>query len=96
MTHKEFDKLKQRKQSHDELATFCIDDVVNLCREIDPNMSDSIIIQHLMTRINPDFRKEISRHESCMKVLSEFLKHAKIEQDLYDTDEKPSRLSFEP
>ena len=31
-----------------------------------------------------------------MKVLSEFLKHAKIEQDLYDTVEKPHLLSFEP
>ena len=72
MTHKEFDKLKQRKQSHDELVTFYIDDVVNLCRETHSNMPDSIIIQPLMSRLNPDFRKEISRHESCMKVLSEF------------------------
>ena len=95
ITHKEFDKLKQRKQFHDELVTFYIDDVVNLNREIDPNMSDSIIIQHLMSRLNPDFRKE-TRHESCMKVLSEFLKHEKIEQDLYDTVEKPRRLSVEP
>ena len=59
-------------------------------------MSDSIIIQHLMSGLNPDFRREISRHESCMKVLSEFLKHEKIEQDLYDTFEKPRRLSLEP
>ena len=96
MTHKEFDKLKQRKQSHDELVTFYIDDVVNLCREIDPNMSDLIIIQHSMSGLNSDFRKEISRHESRMKILSEFLKIAKIEQDLYDTVEKHRRLSFEP
>ena len=96
MTHKEFDKLKQRKQSHDELVTFYIDDVVNLSREIDPNTSDSIIIQYLRIRLNPDFREEISRHESCMKVLSRFLKHAKIEQDLYDTVEKLRQLSFEP
>ena len=60
MTHKEFDKLKQRKQSHGEFVTFYIDDVVNLCREINPNMSDSIIIQHLMSGLNPDFRKEMS------------------------------------
>ena len=49
-----------------------------------------------MSGLNPDFRREISRHESCMKVLSEFLKHEKIEQDLYDTFEKPRRLSLEP
>ena len=49
-----------------------------------------------MSGLNPDFRKEISRHESCMKILSEFLKHAKIEHDLYDTVEKHRRLSFEP
>ena len=29
MIHKEFDKLKQRKQSHDELVTFYIGYVVN-------------------------------------------------------------------
>ena len=49
-----------------------------------------------MSGLNSDFRKEISRHESRMKILSEFLKIAKIEQDLYDTVEKHRRLSFEP
>ncbi|CAF4792818.1 unnamed protein product, partial [Rotaria sp. Silwood2] len=67
-----------------------------LCSEIDPSMPDSIIIKHLMSGINPDFRKEISRHESCMNVLNEFLKYAKIEQDLYDTFEKSRQLSIEP
>ena len=48
-------------------------------------MSDSITIQHLMSGLNHSFRKELSRHESCMSTLNEFLKYAKIEQDLHDT-----------
>jgi hypothetical protein len=48
-------------------------------------MPDTVIIQHLMSGINPEFRRELSRRESAMQVLTEFLKHAKIEQDLHDT-----------
>ncbi|CAF4587004.1 unnamed protein product, partial [Rotaria sp. Silwood2] len=95
MIHKKFDQLKQRKQLHNEPVTAYIDDVINLCREIDPAMSDSIIIQHLMSGINPDFKKEISRHEACLYNLNEFLKYAKIEQDLHDTFDKSQQLSFE-
>jgi len=96
MVHKKFDKLKQRKQQHDEPVTSYFDDVVNLCREIDSDMSDPIIIQYLMSGLNPDFRKELSRRESSMTTLKEFLKYAKIEQDLYDTFEKSRHLSLEP
>ncbi|CAF3145732.1 unnamed protein product [Rotaria sp. Silwood2] len=88
LAHQNFDKLKQRKQQHDEPVTSYFDDVVKLCREIDPDMSDKIIIHHLMSGLNPDFKKELSRRESSMNTLSEFLKHAKIEEDLYDTFEK--------
>ncbi|CAF1495295.1 unnamed protein product [Rotaria magnacalcarata] len=95
MNHTKFDKLKQRIQLPDEPVTSYIDDVINLCREIDSHMSDSIIIQHLMSGLNPDFRKEISRRESCMNTLSEFFKYAKIEQDLYDTFEKSRHLTLE-
>jgi hypothetical protein len=48
-------------------------------------MSEKIIIQHLMSGINPDFRKELSRRESSITTLNEFLQYAKIEQDLHDT-----------
>ncbi|CAF1380705.1 unnamed protein product [Rotaria sordida] len=95
MIHKKFDKLKQRIQSHDQLVTSYIDDVINLCREIDPYMSDSLIIQHLMSGLNPNCRKELFRRESCMNTLNEFLKYTKIEEDLYDTFEKSRQLSLE-
>ncbi|CAF4097207.1 unnamed protein product [Rotaria sordida] len=49
-----------------------------------------IIIQHLMSGINPDFRKELLRRESSINTLNEFLKYAKIEQDLHDTFRSPS------
>jgi Retrotransposon gag protein/Zinc knuckle len=93
---KKFDKLKLRKQSNDEPVTSYTDDVIKLCREIDPNMSDPIIIQHLMSGLSPDFKKELSRRESSMNTLKEFLKYAKIEQDLHDTFEKSRTLSLEP
>ena len=83
--HKKFDKLKQRIQPPDEPVTSYTDDIINLCRDIDSKMSDSTTIQHMMSGINPEFRKELSRHSSCMNSLTEFLMQAKIEQDLYDT-----------
>ena len=85
MTHTKFDKLTQRKQRHDESVTAYFDEIVTLCREVDPNMPDPVIIQHLMSGINPEFRRELSRRDSAMQVLNEFLKQAKIEQDLHDT-----------
>ena len=85
MIRTKFDKLTQRKQRYDESVTSYFDEIVTLCREIDPNMPDTVIIQHLMSGINPEFRRELSRRESAMQVLTEFLKHAKIEQDLHDT-----------
>ncbi|CAF3315199.1 unnamed protein product [Rotaria sp. Silwood2] len=94
MIHKKFDTLKQRKQLYDEPVTSYFDDVVNLCREIDPAMSEQIIIQHLMSGVNPDFKKELSRRESSMNTLNEFLKYVKIEQDLYDTFEKSRNVSL--
>ncbi|CAF3733527.1 unnamed protein product [Rotaria socialis] len=93
--HKKFAKLKQRTHLSDEPVTSYTDDIINLCRDIDPTMSDSIIIQHLMSGINPEFRKELSRHQSCMNSLDEFLKYTKIEQDLYDTFEKTRQLAIE-
>ena len=51
-------------------------------------MHEKVIIHHLMGGLNPEFKEELSRHESSMNTLSEFLKHAKIEEDLYDTFDK--------
>lgn len=93
--HKKFDKLKQRKQLPDEPVTSYVDDVINLCYEIDPKMSDLVVIQYLMSGVNPDFKKELYRRETCMNSLEEFLKYVKIEQDLYDTFDKSRQLSIE-
>jgi hypothetical protein len=80
-----FDKLSQRKQQYDESITTYFDDIITLCREVDPKMPDAIIIQHLMKGINPEFRKELTRRQTTISTLSEFLKIAKLEQDLHDT-----------
>jgi hypothetical protein len=52
-----------------------------------------MIIQYLMSGINPDFRKELSRRESFMNTLKEFLTYAKIEEDLHNTFENFRNLS---
>ena len=67
MIHTKFDKLKQRKQSIDESIVSYYDDVVNLCREIDPNMSERVTIQYLISGLHPRLKREISRHEPSMK-----------------------------
>ncbi|CAF4660317.1 unnamed protein product, partial [Rotaria sp. Silwood2] len=95
MIHKKFHLLKQRKQLHDEPVTSYFDDIVNLCKEIDPTMSEQMMIKHLMSGINPEFQKELSRRESTMNTLNDFLKYAKIEQNLNDTFGKFHRLSIE-
>jgi hypothetical protein len=95
-THTKFDALKQRKQLPDEPITSYFDDIVNLCQETELEMSDEIIIQHLMSGIIPDLKKELSRRELSIITLDDFLKYAKIEQDLYDTFEKPRHSSVEP
>ncbi|CAF3467061.1 unnamed protein product, partial [Rotaria sp. Silwood2] len=54
MMHTKFDKLQQREQLHDEPITSYFDDVIKLYREIDSNMSDSII-HHMITTVGFHF-----------------------------------------
>lgn len=95
-TFKKFDQLIQRRQKPDESILNYCDEVMDLCRAIDPKMSDVTIIQHLRNGLNPDVRKEISRRESAMNSLDEFLKYVKIEQELNDTSEKFGEISMDP
>lgn len=96
MVSAKFDKLSQRKQQYDESITAYFDEIVTLCREIDPKMPDAIVIQHLMKGINPEFRKELTRRQSTTSTLSEFLKLAKLEQDLHDTFTQSQETSMQP
>ncbi len=95
-TSKKFEQLKQRRQKPSELIINYCDEIINLCREVDLRMSDSMIIQHLLSGLNPNIRKELSRRESAMDSLDEFLRYAKIEQDLNDTFEKFGEMSMDP
>lgn len=70
------------------------DEIVDLGREIDPQMSHPTIIRYLISGLTPDFQKELSRRESAMNTLNEFLKYAKIEQDLNDTFDKLGEISI--
>ena len=91
--HKKVAELKQRKQSRDEPVTSYLDDVMNLCREIDSTMSDSMIIKYMLSGIIPELQMELSRREASTTTLKEFMKYAKIEQDLFDTFMKPHQSS---
>lgn len=94
-TSKKFEQLKQRRQKPDELIINYCDEIINLCSEIDPKMSDLTIIQYLLSGLNPNVRKELSRRESAMNSLDEFLKYVKLEQDLNDTFEKFGEMSID-
>ena len=85
LTQQKFDKLKQRKQQIDESLTTYFDDIVNLCHETDANMSEQMIIQHLLSGLNRKLKKEVLRHEKSLKSLHDFFNICKIEQDLQDT-----------
>ena len=91
--HKKVAELKQRKQSRNEPVTSYLDDVMDLCREIDSTMSDSMIIKYMLSGIIPELQMELSRREASTTTLKEFIKYAKIEQDLFDTFMKPHQLS---
>jgi hypothetical protein len=94
-TSKKFEQLKQRRQKPDELIINYCDEIINLCREVDPEMSDLTIIQYLLSGLNTNVRKELSRREPAMNSLNEFLKYAKIEQDLNDTFDKLGEISID-
>lgn len=94
--NQKFDKLSQRKQQYDESVTSYFDDIITLCREVDQQMPDTVIIQHLMKGINPEFRKELTRRQTTITTLSEFLKLAKVEQDLHDTFTQLQEMTIQP
>ena len=91
-----FDKLFQRKQGYDESVTAYFDDIIALCREVDLKMPNDVIIQHLMKGINPEIRKELTRLQSAMSTPSDFLKFAKLEQDLHDTFTQSQETTIQP
>ena len=95
LIYTKFDSLKQRKQMNNEPIAAYYDEVVNLCREIDPEMSEHMIIQYLISGLDHRLKEAVSRHAPHMKKLSEFLTYAKIEQDLHETFGKNKCSSFE-
>ncbi|CAF1539566.1 unnamed protein product [Adineta ricciae] len=94
ITPKKFEQLKQRQQKPNESITTYCDETINLCREVDSAMPDSTIIQYLLSGLDTNIRKELSCRESAMNSLTEFLKYAKIEQDLNDTFNQTTALSL--
>ena len=94
-TSKKCEQLKQRRQKPEEPIIHYCDEIINLCREIDSKMSDLTIIQYLLSGFNTNVRKELSRRELAMNSLDEFLKYAKIEQDLNDTFDKLRAISID-
>lgn len=90
-----FAKLKCRKQQPGESFTSYSDDVLELCHDFAPDLPDRVVIHHLMSGLHPELKIELSRRASSLQTLDEFLKHAQIEQDLYDTYKAPHHVSLE-
>ena len=96
MVSAKLDKLSQRMQQYNESVTIYFDDGITLCKKIDRKMPDTIIIQRLMKGINPEIRKELTRRQSTMPNRNEFLKQAKLEQDLHDRFTQSQTVNVQP
>ncbi len=90
-----YDRLRSRQQKPDESVTSYIDAVIQLCRELDTQMPDKLIIHHLMGGLNPLYKRELSRHISSIQTVHEFLQYAKLEQDLYTEYDQYQNSSFQ-
>ncbi|CAF1076089.1 unnamed protein product [Didymodactylos carnosus] len=77
-----FEELKQRKQQEGESVTQYCDDVIALCRDSDPSMSEPQMVKYLMSGIKLEFRKELSRAEPSIDKVQDFRARAKKEEDL--------------
>lgn len=101
-TSRTFEQLKQRKQRPDESITSYYDDIIKLCHDYDPGMSQKLMISWLENGIKESLKIPIKRQ---MKVLAEparttkvFLKIAKDEEELQEngSDKHESTSSFVP
>lgn len=87
-TSRTFEQLKQRKQQPNESITSYYDDIIRLCQDYDPTMSQRLIISWLENGINEALKISVKRQ---MKTLPEstrttqaFLKIAKDEEELQE------------
>ncbi|CAF1076984.1 unnamed protein product [Didymodactylos carnosus] len=95
VSQSKFEKLKQRKQEEHESVTQYYDDVISLCRDSDPKMTEETMIKHLMSGIKIEIRKELSRIQPSIDKIHEFLIRAKKEEDLYLAFESMGQLKIQ-
>lgn len=95
-----FDRLTRRQQQRGEPVFSYFHDILNLCHDVDPKMSEILIIRHLLSGIRVDQNSELYRNQSSITTLTEFLRYARIEQSLQNkfhyqnsSDASPSPLS---
>ncbi|CAF1473560.1 unnamed protein product [Adineta steineri] len=98
-----FEQLKERKQKPEESITTFYDDIIKLCHDYDPIMSDKMIISWLENGVKDSLKISIKRQ---MKLLIEsarttkaFLKIAKDEEELQEEhisvpDPTPSYMPY--
>lgn len=79
-----FSKLLARRQQQGEPVTTYYDEILDLCEDLFPETSNSVIIDFLLNGLRPEYRREVSRYQSTFSTPNDFLERARIEQSLYD------------
>lgn len=101
-TSRTFEQLKQRKQQPNESITSYYDDVIKLCHDYDPGMSQKLIISWLENGINESLKIPIKRQMKTFietaRTTQAFLKIAKDEEELQENSsiQPESTPSFVP
>ncbi|CAF0983293.1 unnamed protein product [Didymodactylos carnosus] len=79
-------ELRERKQQLDEPVTKYYDDIIRLCREIDPQMTDSMIIGYLEDGLRDDLQEQTMLQMSVLsesdKTTIKFLQIAKTVEEV--------------
>jgi hypothetical protein len=75
-----FEQLKRYKQSINQSVTQYYDKVMELCKRIDPVMSDSMKLQYLMAGVKESLRTHIALHDP--QTIESFLSYARKVEDV--------------
>lgn len=76
-----FEQLKWYKQSMNQSITQYYDKIMELCKKVDPTMSDTIKLQYLMAGVRDSLKIQISLHDP--QTSTAFLSYARKVEDVF-------------
>ncbi|CAF1538974.1 unnamed protein product, partial [Didymodactylos carnosus] len=86
-----FQRLKNYQQTNNQTVKQYYTEVIKLCREADPKMSEQIKLQHLLDNLKPSIKLKVI--EKNPKTVAEFLEHSKTVEDLNTLISRDQNLS---